>query len=74
MDKLAYWKNIAADMVCSNCGFSCNDSYYLGKALFCPECGCKMTKFGTDSNGNPIQTDKNGSPYSLQNLGRLKMI
>ncbi len=61
-NRLAYWKNIGCDMICSDCGFSCNDPYYLGKALFCPECGCKMTRFGTDSDGNPIQTDKNNNP------------
>ena len=65
-DNKAYWKNIATDLVCSNCGFSCNDEWYLGKALFCPECGKDMTKFGVDSYGKAIQVDKNDNP--IENL------
>ncbi len=64
MDKLAYWKNVAVDMICSNCGFSYTDYayYYHPKCPLCPICGEYMTESEIDSDGNPIQTDKNDNP------------
>lgn len=38
------WEADRADTVCSVCGFRCDDTYYLGAGLFCPECGAKMAE------------------------------
>ena len=36
------WFCFDGDIQCSVCGFMCNNSYYLGEANYCPECGAKM--------------------------------
>lgn len=60
MDKLAYWKNVATDMICSNCNFLYTDyMWYRLKLPLCPLCGEYMTELEIDLDGNPIQTDKN---------------
>lgn len=30
------------DTTCSQCGFTCNDNYYLGSMVACPNCGARM--------------------------------
>lgn len=30
------------DTVCSNCGFECSDTYYLGDMVACPNCGARI--------------------------------
>lgn len=32
------------DTTCSNCGFTCSDTFYLGSMVACPNCGAKMIK------------------------------
>ena len=44
VDTCGEWIDDHGSEVCSVCGFSCNDSYYLGSANYCPECGAKMRK------------------------------
>ena len=31
---------------CDQCGFECDDTYYLGEANFCPNCGARMEESG----------------------------
>ena len=38
------WIDDHGSDVCSVCGFACNDTYYLGDANYCPECGAKMIR------------------------------
>lgn len=38
----AKWIDNGPDGVCSKCGFTCDDFYYLGEANFCPNCGADM--------------------------------
>ena len=40
--KHGVWIDDHGDTVCSNCSFSCGDTYYLGSRKYCPECGAKM--------------------------------
>lgn len=37
-----HWIDDHGSDVCSECGFSCDDTYYLGNGNFCPNCGCDM--------------------------------
>lgn len=43
--------------MCGGCGFKCDDSFYLGKAYYCPECGKDMRKLGIDDDGIPVVAD-----------------
>lgn len=36
------WVDDHGNDMCSVCGFACSDTYYLGDANYCPECGAKM--------------------------------
>lgn len=36
------WIDDHGSDVCSICGFSCDDTYYLGEGNFCPNCGADM--------------------------------
>lgn len=38
----AHWEEYYGDDKCTSCGFVCGDSFYLGSASFCPNCGAKM--------------------------------
>lgn len=40
----AHWIDNGPDIQCSACGFTCDDEYYLGKKVACPNCGAKMDK------------------------------
>ena len=37
-----HWIDHGPDIECSACGFTCNDEYYLGEAVACPNCGAHM--------------------------------
>ena len=38
----ARWFEDGPNLKCSNCGFACNDPFYLGLRYFCPNCGADM--------------------------------
>lgn len=38
----AHWIDHGYEIECSACGFTCNDEYYLGEAVACPNCGFLM--------------------------------
>lgn len=40
----AHWIDNGPDIQCSACGFTCDDEYYLGKRVACPNCGANMDK------------------------------
>lgn len=37
-----YWIDHGYEIECSVCGFTCNDEWYLGEAVACPNCGVQM--------------------------------
>ena len=39
-----HWIDYGCEIECSVCGFTCNDEYYLGKKIACPNCGALMNK------------------------------
>ena len=36
------WKEVAGDVICPFCGYSCDDPYYLHEGNYCPDCGAKL--------------------------------
>lgn len=40
----AHWIDHGSDIECSNCGFTCDDEYYLGNKVACPNCAAIMRK------------------------------
>lgn len=36
------WIDYCAGVECDQCGFECGDTYCLGEANFCPNCGARM--------------------------------
>lgn len=40
----AHWIDHGSDIECSNCGFTCNDEYYLGNKVACPNCAALMNE------------------------------
>ena len=36
------WLDYMGDVKCPFCDFECTDTYYLGKAVSCPNCGAEM--------------------------------
>ena len=36
------WIDYCGGVKCDQCGFECDDTYYLGEANFCPNCGARM--------------------------------
>lgn len=40
--KFGRWLDVGGYDTCSVCGFGCDDSFYLGDANYCPQCGAKM--------------------------------
>lgn len=41
-EKKGKWIDYCGGVKCDQCGFECDDTYYLGEANFCPNCGAKM--------------------------------
>ena len=39
---MGHWIDHGYEIECSACGFTCNDEYYLGEAVACPNCGVQM--------------------------------
>lgn len=37
-----HWIDHGYEIECSACGFTCNDEWYLGEAVACPNCGAQM--------------------------------
>ena len=37
-----HWIDHGYEIECSVCGFTCNDEWYLGEAVACPNCGVHM--------------------------------
>ena len=37
-----HWIDHGYEIECSKCGFTCNDEWYLGEAVACPNCGVHM--------------------------------
>lgn len=42
------WIDYCGGVKCDQCGFECDDTYYLGEANYCPNCGARME----ESDGN----------------------
>ena len=40
--KKGKWIDYCGGVKCDQCGFECDDTYYLGEANFCPNCGARM--------------------------------
>ena len=38
------WIDRGYEIECPFCGFTCNDTHYLGKAIACPNCSARMDK------------------------------
>ena len=36
------WQEIAGNIVCPICGFSCDDEHYLDEKNYCPDCGTRL--------------------------------
>lgn len=36
------WIDYCGGVKCDQCGFECDDTYYLGEANYCPNCGARM--------------------------------
>lgn len=36
------WIDYCGGVKCDQCEFECDDTYYLGEANFCPNCGARM--------------------------------
>ena len=43
-DEPDLWLDEGPDIACPACGFRCDDTYYLGEANYCPECGKRLVK------------------------------
>lgn len=41
-EKMGKWIDYCGGVKCDQCGFECDDTYYLGEANFCPNCGARM--------------------------------
>ncbi len=41
-EKNGKWIDYCGGVKCDQCGFECDDTYYLGEANFCPNCGARM--------------------------------
>lgn len=41
-EKKGKWIDYCGGVKCDQCGFECDDPYYLDEANFCPNCGAKM--------------------------------
>ena len=41
-EKKGKWIDYCGGVKCDQCGFECDDTYYLGEANFCPNCGARM--------------------------------
>lgn len=41
-EKKGKWIDYCGGVKCDQCGFECDDPYYLGEANFCPNCGARM--------------------------------
>ena len=41
-EKHGKWIDYCGGVKCDQCGFECDDTYYLGEANFCPNCGARM--------------------------------
>ena len=41
-EKSGKWIDYCGGVKCDQCGFECDDTYYLGEANFCPNCGARM--------------------------------
>ena len=40
--KKGKWIDYCGGVKCDQCGFECDDTYYLGEANYCPNCGARM--------------------------------
>lgn len=41
-EKKGKWIDYCGGVKCDQCGFECDDTYYLDEANFCPNCGARM--------------------------------
>ena len=39
-----HWIDRGYEVECPVCGFTCNDEYYLGDMVTCPNCGARVTQ------------------------------